>query len=237
MCRTRALRTPLSRPRAGARRLHRVRSGSMVPRMLTKEQVLAGLRVHVEEMGKCSARECHWALLQLVAMTPDICAAMEAADGWTSEQRYADWCDAWLRTPDLNGPERYKQRCALLHQGLTVTHKDKTGRPLRYDRFTYSYGTAAHFRVDGRTLHLNVDQAHKEMLAAVTAWAEEVSRAQNLNVKANLGRMPVVELAESLVAVPLPQMIRGEGMLPVPNPSQWDEGATLHLPTTTATTK
>jgi hypothetical protein len=76
--------------------------------MVAKADVLAGLSTCLGEMERCAAASCNWALVHLLVMMPDVCAALESEDGRTTEQRSRAWCERWLDCAPLNGLERYK---------------------------------------------------------------------------------------------------------------------------------
>lgn len=46
--------------------------------MLTGADLEQAFQVYFEEMDRCKAGQCHWALLHLVLVLPDICGALTA---------------------------------------------------------------------------------------------------------------------------------------------------------------
>lgn len=63
---------------------------------------------------------------------PDICAAMESADGKASKERYLAWLEKWMRMPSLFTKEDiYAFRCQVLHQGKTELESTEN-RPVRW---------------------------------------------------------------------------------------------------------
>ena len=56
-------------------------------------------------MDKCEAAECYWALLHLVIVMPDVCAALEHDKGDTageSGKRYEAWCKSFWTTDAMS---------------------------------------------------------------------------------------------------------------------------------------
>jgi hypothetical protein len=48
---------------------------------LTVADLEAAFKTYVDEMDRCVAATCYWALLHVVVALPDVCAALESADG------------------------------------------------------------------------------------------------------------------------------------------------------------
>jgi hypothetical protein len=64
---------------------------------------------------------------------PDICAAMESADGETTGNRYKTWYDKWMAAAyqEITSVDMYSLRCGVIHQGV-MTH-----RKMQYDRIVF----------------------------------------------------------------------------------------------------
>lgn len=66
-------------------------------------------------------------LLAALAL-PDICGALESANGQADRNKYIKWFDKHIGVPKryfLNGADCYYFRCAMLHQGSTM-HKNSS---------------------------------------------------------------------------------------------------------------
>jgi hypothetical protein len=155
-----------------------------------------------DEMAKCQKAGAYWALLHVTVCLPDICAALESADGESKGWKYKAWCDRFAADPLLTSEERWHMRNRLLHQGRAKS----TGG--RYSGYSFSSpaatGRVDHRRVDGTVLHLDVGELAKEMKEAVQRWIESLDASPKsskaTNVRSNLASM--VEVTRTLVSPP-----------------------------------
>jgi hypothetical protein len=53
---------------------------------LTESELCEAFKTYFDEMDKCAAAECNWALLHVVLVMPDICAALEHPKGDTTNE-------------------------------------------------------------------------------------------------------------------------------------------------------
>jgi hypothetical protein len=108
---------------------------------------------------------------------PDVCGAMEAADGRATRRRYADWFDEhvghrYVVNGDVwfNGTDCYQLRCSLLHQG-SGQHPEG-----RYRRIVFAEpnaeGLASHCNVVNGMLELGIPNFTTEIAQAGRAWVE-----------------------------------------------------------------
>jgi hypothetical protein len=141
------------------------------------------------EIQKCAEAKCYWALLHLVVVMPDVCAALEHPRGYTtgeSGERYTDWCVRYWRSQAISADKRWAIRCALLHQGRTVLK--------RGDSFSYispaPAGSRTHEYVnsDEGNITLEVDKLAVEVQKAVRAWFEDLQRVENAGCLSNVAR-------------------------------------------------
>lgn len=140
--------------------------------MLNSQFVAAAFQPYWEDMQKCRDSKAYWALLHVTVCIPDICAALESADGVTKDRKpYIAWCENYLSNPAISGKERYFMRCRVLHQGRTET--DGKGR---YRSFAFRQpseeGAIDHLRVAGDTLHLDVGELAREAQVGVDRWTQ-----------------------------------------------------------------
>ncbi len=127
-------------------------------------------KTYFEEMDRCVTAKCYWALLHMVVVMPDICAALESDDGEADDGRYRNWCKRYLSTRKFLSPDDWHEiRCALLHQGRTVPKRGRYG--------SYSFvqpapsGDVVHNWVaDDRNITLDVGEMAREMKAAIRSW-------------------------------------------------------------------
>jgi hypothetical protein len=132
--------------------------------------------------------DCYWALLHLVVVMPDVCAALEHPKGDTTGEVgscYQAWCTAYWPSTVVSPVKRWEIRCALLHQGRTAV---KGGDTFSYVRPT-SAGSKVHEYVEpGEPIvTLDVGQLADEVRAGFGRWAAD------LQVPANVARLANVE--------------------------------------------
>src|SRR5262245_45193585 len=82
-----------------------------------RRELESSFKVHFNEMDNCEKNKCYWALLHLVVILPDICAALETNNGETDGDKYQKWCEKNLSNPKLAKQDWWAIRCGLLHQG------------------------------------------------------------------------------------------------------------------------
>jgi hypothetical protein len=138
-----------------------------------------GFAVHFDEISRCRRNECYWALLHVLVMLPDVCAALESENGQAHPDKYQPWCDQYFKDPMFTGADRYALRCVLLHQGRTaetwgqyrsysLVHRTPSGHRLIAD-----FGTA------GKNFTLDVDNLADETVLAIRAWFAALQRPAN----------------------------------------------------------
>ena len=188
-------------------------------------QLNHALQPYWNEMRTCRQHRAYWALLHVTICLPDICAALESENGRAKKKRYENWCERYLTHPHLSAAERYDIRCLVLHEGRTETKEQA-----RYDRYSFgqpSYaGQADHMRVDGRTLHIDVDRLSQEVQNGAGRWISEMeaesSGHRSEYVAANLSSLIRVEPARVL-RIPAPSST-------LPAAQNFDEPASMLAP-------
>jgi hypothetical protein len=155
--------------------------------MLTVGSLDQAFKIYWDEQVKCRKGRAYYALLHLTVCLPDVCAALQSADGKTTGPRYRAWSDEYLTNPMLTGSERWEMRCKVLHEGRASIPAG------RYDGFSFSQpaatGEVDHLRLDGKTLILDVGKLADEMKGAVETWIgrlEASSTAEASNTAKNL---------------------------------------------------
>jgi hypothetical protein len=96
--------------------------------MVTIAQLTDAFRAPLAEMDRCVTGQCYWALLHLAVVIPDICSALEAANGKATKAGYIDSCQRMFPPAPpapLTPLERYEIRCIVLHQGRTLASKGR----------------------------------------------------------------------------------------------------------------
>jgi hypothetical protein len=136
----------------------------------------------------CWMRLYYLAIMLCLAL-PDICGALESADGKASEQEYRAWADKWLVHKfhgHLPAQDMYRLRCGVLHQGWM-------GHPaLRYNRVAFSVPGLFDLnffpsKSKPEILNLNASRFCKAVVESVEAWYQ--TEKTNPAVIANLPRL------------------------------------------------
>jgi hypothetical protein len=147
--------------------------------VLTPGSLQAALATYWDEMTRCRNSGAYWALLHITVCLPDLCAALQAANGKATGHRYVKWCNAYLPSSVLSGKERYHMRCKVLHQGRATT--DQTSG--RYAGFSFgqpsTQGHVDHLRVDAGCLNVDVGRLADEQQAGVVQWARTLEANPN----------------------------------------------------------
>jgi hypothetical protein len=156
---------------------------------LTESQLVEAFKTYFDEIENCAAAKCYWALLHLVVVIPDICAALEHPTGDTTGEsgpRYESWCTAYWPSKAVSPAKRWQIRCALLHQGRTVL---KGGDTFSYVRPAPA-GSRVHEYVEpGEPITtLDVGQLAAEVKAGFRRWAADLQKSVNAARLANVER-------------------------------------------------
>jgi hypothetical protein len=143
----------------------------------------------LDEMDKCERAECYWALLHMVVVLPDICAALEHDKGDTSGEIgrcYESWCERYWCSATISARRRWEIRCALLHQGRTVL---KDGETFSYIRPAPS-GSKVHEYVhpDEPNTTLEVHKLAAEVKRAIRAWFRDLTQPERASKLENVLR-------------------------------------------------
>jgi len=148
---------------------------------------------YFEELERCKKGHCYWALLHLLVILPDICAALETDDGEAGNGGpYRKWCKRHFdRNRKFTPEDRYAVRCMLLHQGRTVTGKGQ------YESYSFvPTGDNLHLRTQdfgpgqGINVTLVVSRMAEETVQAIRSWFAALQKAENVrhleNVKKHI---------------------------------------------------
>lgn len=137
-------------------------------------------------------RGFHYLAVVSTLTLPDICAALEAPDGWSTNARYKAWWDAWMlaKYPLMTSDDAYGLRGGVVHQGkLTKPHKHLT-----YDRIVFTIHGGMHNcissnngGVDESALQLDAKIFCYDVMDGVRAWY--AAKKDDPNVVANMPRV------------------------------------------------
>lgn len=151
-----------------------------------------------DQVGRATDSGFHFLSLAGALMIPDICGALDSADGQATGSRYAAWFDqhvapsySWNGAPPLlNGETCYRFRCSFLHQG-TMQHPRSA-----YSRILFVEPGATtitiHMGVTNDALTIDVREFCLDLVRAAQVWRGSVSGTEpyETNVKAFVTRYP-----------------------------------------------
>jgi hypothetical protein len=123
----------------------------------------------------------------VMALTlPDICAALEAQDGRTSQNKYKAWYNANLaaKLSFLSADDCYSLRCGVVHQGKFGDRLTQYDRPLFVLPSNAVFMNCKVARPDGEFYLTSAAEFCLVMIAAVRQWF--AAKGQDGVVKANL---------------------------------------------------
>ena len=151
--------------------------------MRTIGQLRIDFALYLDEIARCEAAKCYWALLHILLSIPDVCASLEASPSTEVGDRYVDWCEKHLpQSPAVSGADRYQMRNALLHAGSTTAQNRGKKHQTGYTHFSYvdpeGFDVSVHDTTspDGRILNVNVLSLAAETRQALEHWFDDLQR-------------------------------------------------------------
>lgn len=160
---------------------------------MTPDELERSFSVYFEEIKRCARAKCFWALLHLLVILPDICAALEADDGKADDGRYRNWCRRYFPGDKaFTHEDQYAIRCALLHQGRTVTDRGRYGsfsfvQPTKtgdiFHRIVTDFGKGIK-----PNFTLDVSKMADETIRAMRAWFADLQKPDNAHRLNNVQR-------------------------------------------------
>jgi len=158
---------------------------------MTAADLERAFKTYFDEIGRCTASKCYWALLHLVVVLPDICAALESPTGDSgSGGPYRAWCKENFAGGYLSAEDRYEIRCSLLHQGRTTVSRGRYAsysfvQPSPSGHITHNWVTNSE-----RNITLDVGELARETISAMRTWFLKlllpINRTRLANVQRNL---------------------------------------------------
>lgn len=144
-------------------------------------------QLYFDEMRACVSAGRFFALLHVILVLPDVCAALENPSAEVGS-RYKAWCAQYHAHPLLSAEEFYDLRCKFLHQGQALGTKG------RYETYSFPIQAGVSFHRVAVPAEKNVTldpcQMAEEMERAVRAWFTDLREPANANrlasVRSNL---------------------------------------------------
>ncbi len=180
-----------------------IRQGDDGSSVLTRRQLTAPLQIYFDEIEKCFWAGCYWALLHLIVVLPDVCAALESENGMASGIAYKRWCARYTHQSALSPEEWYDIRCAILHEGRTRGRREeKLYRFIECDPTKKLHRTG-----DAKTMSFETYALAQEMSLAVRRWIKALARERgrtprSRNVQRNIASLVHWERTEQQVDKP-----------------------------------
>lgn len=161
----------------------------------------------------------HFGAIAMALTLPDICASVDAENGFTSPEKYSKWFDEYLSetfTQFFNdeglsnvifGPQEcYAARCSFLHNGIRIIkHQGSLGyasHPTVSSVNFMSLGYGKYMR-NGDALTLDVKFFCENMIKAVEKWMIDIKGDESKHSK--ILAMPIIhESFESLCVINTP---------------------------------
>ena len=138
-------------------------------------------------------RGFHYLAIVSALTLPDLCAALEAANGETTKAAYRGWYDAWLapKYPMISRIDIYRLRSGVVHQGILGPNG------MQYDRIVFTihgHGAIIHGNlsannagVQGSALQLDAGIFCSDVIESVRQWYS--AKKDDPIVKANMPRL------------------------------------------------
>jgi len=147
------------------------------------------MKVILDEIKAALRHKLYYLAIMFCLALPDICAALEAANGETSGKQYRAWFNKWLVSKygrHMTANDMYRLRCGVLHQGR-MGHKN-----LRYRRVAFAVPLFFHKnflpnRAKPEVLNLSIGLFCKDVVESVQAW--DTAHANDPIVQRNLSRL------------------------------------------------
>ncbi len=151
------------------------------------EELEAAFLSYLEEMDRCLVGHSYWALVHLLVVLPDVCAALEAGDGETNGTRYQDWCRRYLPSKFRSPEDRWDIRCKVLHQGRAL--------PTRGAHRSYSFvlpgqPISIHDVVitGDQNIAVDIGELADEIKRGIHSWFADLQRSENSARARNVAR-------------------------------------------------
>ncbi len=141
----------------------------------------------IQQVRDANGQGLYYVALFSALALPDICAALESADGQASKNKYVAWFDTHV-APSYNGfldgETCYYFRCSMLHQGSTQHPRGRYSRIIFVEPGRSS--TILHNNILNDALNIDVRIFCEDLCVAAERWWQ--GAATQPNVQGNLSR-------------------------------------------------
>jgi len=128
------------------------------------------VEILTDEIKNALMAKLWYAALVLTLTLPDICAALESADGRSTPERYKAWYDAWLKKKYnglMSANDLYFLRCGVAHQAKFLHPA------MHYQRIFFTLrpnGMFFHKNIWRGALNLDLPWFCKDVIESVEEW-------------------------------------------------------------------
>jgi hypothetical protein len=142
------------------------------------------------QIEAANAAGLYYVALFTALAIPDICAALETADGQAKGYRYIRWFDQNIPSGTATGQDIYQYRCSLLHQGRTAHPNGKFSRIIFIEPGATT--NTFHNCVIGDALLIDVQLFVSEVVEAAKLWLKSAEQTEifQRNFAAFVARLP-----------------------------------------------
>ena len=131
----------------------------------------------IQQIRAANASGLYFVALFSTLALPDICSALEAADGLATGARYIDWFNRHVAPRyggSLDGETCWQFRCSMLHQGTTQHPRGRYARVLFLE--PGASRMIMHNNVIMDALNIDVRIFCEDLCAAADAWLPAAQR-------------------------------------------------------------
>lgn len=133
----------------------------------------------LQQIEKALSYNLYYVALQSTLTLPDICGALQSADGIATKSKYVDWYDTYfLDKINLSADDCYYFRCSGIHQGKTTHEKSRYSRILFIEPDNKNHITC-HNNVLNDALNIDVNIFCNTMIKSVRHWLSSVQNNNN----------------------------------------------------------
>ena len=145
---------------------------------------LAKMRDLLQQINRASAANLYYVALLTALTLPDICGAMESANGRATRQKYDSWFSRWVAprytvggAASVTGDVCYYYRCSALHQGRAAHPR------MGYSGVLFVEPGATtnifHNNIMNNALNIDVKVFVGDLIAGALTWLQQVRSSAN----------------------------------------------------------
>jgi hypothetical protein len=130
----------------------------------------------IEQIRTANNHGLYYVALFSALALPDICAALESADGEAKKAKFIAWFDAHVApryNGSLDGEACYYFRCSMLHQGSTQHAKGHFSRIIFLE--PNNSGITLHNNILGDALNIDVSIFCEDICSCIEDWWSNAS--------------------------------------------------------------